>query len=135
MSRIFINKVKIIFKTVFLLDFASYVDVEHSNYTRLRKMGNRFPSPFSHLTNVNELLTSYITNDYSSEPLLKFQCITDDCLQQFFNTYKDRLFYSCKDHRVYAHCQKHWIMVYDSDKNRLTSYRVSKCILSLPTSL
>lgn len=126
---------KIIFKTVPHSVFALHIDVEHSNYTRLRKMGNRFPSPFSHLTNVNELLSSYITNDYSSEPLVKSQCTTENCLQQFFNTHKDRLFYPCKDHRVFAHCQKHWIVVYESDKNRLMSYKISKCIVSFCNSL
>lgn len=108
----------------------SFVDLKRFSTTRLKRMGNRIPSIFSHLTDVDELLVSYVTNKYSSKPLLVRECDNRTCLKEFFEQNQMRLYYPCTDHRVFSHCQKHWIAVYNAEKHKVSSYKISGCTYS-----
>lgn len=107
-----------------------YVDVERHDTTRLKRMGLRIPSLFSHLADVDELLVSYVTNKYSSKGVLTQKCETDWCIEQFFKDNEKKLYYPCVDHRIFSHCQKHWLVVYNAEKHRVSSYHMEKCKIS-----
>ena len=113
-------------KCIVLL-FGNYLVIEHKQYFRLKHMGERYPSPFSHLTDVDDLVDAFSTNNYTSKSQLKLNCKNSSCMVSFFEKYQNMIFYPCADHRIFAHCQQHWIAVYDSDKNIIHSYQKTPC--------
>ena len=114
----------------FLFVSPNPLDYHKRPYSRLKQMGLRFPSPFSHLTDVSDLVDLYTTNSYTVKPVYQSSCSNnnDTCIQEFFETNKKRIFYPCVDQRLFAHCQQHWIMVYDTIIQKWRSYYKEPCL-------
>lgn len=97
--------------------------------SRLRRIGQRFPSTFIHLTDVDDLFDGFTVNDFSSRTDIRQECTSTDCVQTFFTHFNSELFYPCKDQHIFSHCQQHWIAVFDSDTQYIHSYHKTECTL------
>ena len=85
-------------------------------------MGYRYPSLFSHLTDLHSIFKLYAENGKGSISL-------NTSASEFFQQHKDRLLYSCRDQRLFSHCQPHYIFSYSSVTNQFSSFVISSRIV------
>lgn len=84
-------------------------------------MGYRYPSLFSHLTDLHSIFKLYAEN--SKE---KYSLKTS--ASNFFQQFQSELFYSCRDQQIFSHCQPHYIFSFNSDSTQFSSYITTPCI-------
>ena len=87
---------------------------------RFHQMGRRYPSVFSHLTDINDIFDIY-TKQSSTIKEINYKP------SDFFEQYRSELFIPCKDKRIFSHCQQHYLFTYDSTENSLSTYIKQPC--------
>lgn len=88
---------------------------------RFENIGRRYPSDLSHLTEVDRIFDLY------SHP--KIEIVENSSnLTDFFSKFKTQLHISCRDHRIFSHCQPHYLLTYNTNTGLFSSYSKTPCI-------
>lgn len=113
---------------IFVLCFAQTLsNLERPNFLkqRFRKAGMRFPSLFSHITEVNKIFELFSSSSQNTINVIG----ENISLIDFFKQYRDKLLIPCRDNRVFAHCQLHYLFSYRSNGKVFSSYSKTPCTL------
>lgn len=83
-------------------------------------MGYRYPSIVSHMTDVESIFDLYtLTNErITGRNIL---------LTDFFTANMRKLLTPCRDHRIFSHCQPHYLFTYNTNGNYFSSYSKAAC--------